>query len=117
MLHRLSIITGKHNPMPQFIYILQLTPHYTKPENWTDDANRIIGEHFAYLTGLYERGVVKFVGKTEYGVEHPDNRGIAIFEAADDATANAIMQGDPCVINGVMTSKVHPFRTVYNNGL
>jgi uncharacterized protein YciI len=102
--------------MPQYIYILQLTPHYTNEANWTDDANRIVGEHFAYLTGLYEKGVVKFVGKTEYGVEHPDNRGIAIFEAADMGEATRIMQNDPCIINGVMTAKVHPFRTVYNSG-
>lgn len=102
--------------MTQYIYILQLAPLYTSEDNWTDDANRIVGEHFAYLTGLYEKGVVKFVGKTEYGVEHPDNRGLAIFEAADMEEATRIMQNDPCIINGVMTATVHPFRTVYNSG-
>jgi uncharacterized protein YciI len=100
----------------QWIYILQLQPKYTQQENWTDETNRIVGEHFNYLKSLFEQGVVKFVGKTEYGIEHLDNRGISIFEAADEAAANAIMQNDPCVINGVMTAMVHPFRIVFNSG-
>jgi uncharacterized protein YciI len=98
----------------QWIYILQLQPKYTQQENWTDETNRIVGEHFNYLKSLFEQGIVKFVGKTEYGIEHPDNRGISIFEAVDEAAANAIMQNDPCVINGVMTAVVHPFRIVFN---
>ncbi len=100
----------------QFIYILQLTEPYTKQENWTEDANRIVGEHFNYLKGLYEAGVVKFVGKTDYDIDHPENRGLSIFEAENEEKANEIMRNDPCVINGVMTAKVHPFRVVFNAG-
>lgn len=102
--------------MVQFIYILQLEPKFTKQENWTDDTNRIVGEHFNYLKNLFEKGVVKFVGKTEYDMDHPDNRGISIFEAENEAEANKIMQNDPCVINGVMTAVVHPFKIVFNSG-
>jgi uncharacterized protein YciI len=98
----------------QFIYILQLTPTYTDEANWTDETSNIVGQHFNYLKGLYEKGVVKFVGKTEYGVEHPDNRGIAVFEAENAEEANRLMQNDPCVINGVMTAAVHPFRVVFS---
>jgi uncharacterized protein YciI len=98
----------------QWIYVLQLQPDYTKEENWTEETNRIVGEHFNYLKNLFDQGIVKFVGKTEYGIEHPDNRGLSIFEAADEAAANAIFQNDPCVINGVMTAVVHPFRIVFN---
>ena len=99
----------------QWIYILQLQPQYTKLENWTDDTNRIVGEHFNYLKNLFETGVVKFVGKTEYDIDHTDNRGISIFEAENEEQANRIMQNDPCVINGVMLATVHPFRTVFNS--
>jgi len=99
----------------QFIYILQLQPLYTKPENWTDDTNRIVGEHFNYLKKLFEQGVVKFVGKTEYEIDNPDNCGISIFEAANETEALHIMQNDPCVKQGVMTAKVHPFKTVFNS--
>ncbi len=101
--------------MQQWIYILQLQAQYTKHENWTDDTNRIVGEHLNYLKNLFEQGVVKFVGKTEYDIDHVDNRGISIFEAENEEQANRIMQNDPCVTNGVMTAKVHPFRTVFNS--
>jgi uncharacterized protein YciI len=98
----------------QFIYILQLTPAYTEGKNWTTETEQILGQHFNYLKALYEQGVVKFVGKTEYGIEHPDNRGITVFEAENQATADRIMQNDPCVINGIMTAVVHPFRIAFN---
>lgn len=100
----------------QWMYVLQLQPKYTQPQNWTDDANRIVGEHFNYLTALFKQGVVKFVGKTEYGIEHPHNRGLAVFEAEDEAAATAIMQADPCILNGVMTAELHPFRVVFSSG-
>jgi len=98
----------------QWIYILQLQPKYTKPDNWTEDTNRIVGEHFNYLNSLFNQGTVSFVGKTEYGIEHPDNRGISVFEAEDELAAKAIMQNDPCILGGVMTAKLHPFRVVFN---
>ncbi len=100
----------------QFIYVLKLTERYTRPENWTAETNQIVGAHFNYLKGLFESGIVKFVGKTEYGIEHPDNWGISIFEAANEDEAQKIMQQDPCIINGVMTASLHPFRTVFNAG-
>jgi len=98
----------------QFIYVLQLTPQFTQQKNWTDETNRIVGEHFNYLKTNFERGIVRFVGKTDYAIDHPDNRGISVFEAEDIAAANIFMQNDPCVINGVMTATVHPFRVVFN---
>jgi uncharacterized protein YciI len=36
--------------------------------------------------------------------------GIAVFEAADEAAARAIMAADPAVSEGVMTAEVFPFR-------
>jgi len=99
----------------QFIYILQLKPHYTKQENWTEDTNRIVGEHFNYLKNLFEKGTVVMVGKTEYEIDNAENRGITIFEAENETEANNIMENDPCVSNGVMTATVHPFRTVFSH--
>ena len=98
----------------QFIYILQLKPKYTEHKNWTEDTNRIVGEHFNYLKSLHEEGVVKFVGKTDYDIDHTDNRGISIFEATDLDAANKIMLNDPCIKNGVMTAVIHPFKIVFS---
>ena len=36
--------------------------------------------------------------------------GIAVFRAADEAEALAIMQGDPAVRDGVMSAELFPFR-------
>ena len=92
-----------------FIYILHLLPPYKVKSNWTDEANKIMGEHWNYLVNLHEKGVMKLVGRTDYEVEHPDIMGIAVFEAASPENANDIMQNDPCVKKGVMTARLHPF--------
>ena len=94
----------------QFMYVLQLLPHYQVQSNWTAATNEILGEHWNYLVGLHEKGVMKLVGKTDYELNHPENHGYAIFEASSVEEATEIMNNDPCVKKGVMTAKVHPFR-------
>ena len=94
----------------QFIYVLQLNEKFRYEKNWTDETNEIVGKHFAYLKGLYENGIMKLVGKTDYGVEHESNRGYAIFEAEDEVKAKEIMLNDPCIMAGVMRADLHPFR-------
>jgi uncharacterized protein YciI len=94
----------------QFMYVLELVPHYRHTDNWTDDANRIVGEHFNYLKNLHEKGVMKLVGKTDYDVSHNENRGYAIFEAENEEAAKVIMNNDPCLLKGVMTATLFPFR-------
>jgi uncharacterized protein YciI len=75
-----------------------------------------VGEHFNYLKELFEKGVMKFVGKTDYDVSHADNHGYAIFEAEDEVSALDIMKNDPCIVQGVMTARLHPFRIALYNG-
>ena len=100
----------------QFMYVLQLQEHYRNQANWTDETNKIIGEHFNYLKTLHERGVMKLVGKTNYEIDNDENRGYAIFEAESDEQANEIMNNDPCIVKEVMTAKLHPFNIALYNG-
>jgi uncharacterized protein len=96
--------------MKQFIYILHLLPDYRKAENWTDNTHEIIGRHFSYLKELHEKGVVIFVGKSDYENDHPDNFGMCVFQAENIDAAKDIMNNDPSVLNGVMYAELHPFR-------
>ncbi len=100
----------------QFIYVLRLAEYYRNESNWSDETRKTVSEHFNYLKGLHEKGVMKFVGKTDYNVEHENNRGIAVFEAESEEKANEIMNNDPCVVKGVMSASLHPFSIALYNG-
>jgi uncharacterized protein YciI len=100
----------------QFMYVLQLNPQYRNESNWTEETRRTVSEHFNYLKGLHEKGVMKLVGKTAYDVSHDDNRGFAIFEAPSAENATEIMNNDPCIVKGVMNARLHPFNIALYNG-
>ncbi|MFO7609006.1 MAG: YciI family protein [Candidatus Krumholzibacteriia bacterium] len=94
--------------MPQFVYRLHPVRPGMLADGPTADEERIIGEHFAYLQDLAARGTVKLAGRTL--TTGPETFGICILEAADEATARAVMEGDPAVRHGVMTAELFPFR-------
>ncbi len=100
----------------QFMYVLQLNDYYRNESNWTEEVNKTVSEHFNYLKRLHEKGVMKLVGKTDYNIDHDDNRGYAIFETENESKAIEIMDNDPCIIRGVMRAKLHPFRIALYNG-
>lgn len=100
----------------QFIYILQLLPHYRVSANWTTETNIILSEHWNYLVGLNAKGMIKLVARTDYNIDNDENRGICVFEAENIEQATEIMNNDPCVLKGVMTAKVHPLRVVIYGG-
>lgn len=91
--------------MAQWLY--RIVP--TRPEmvvDATPDEQRIVGEHFRYLLGLKERGILILAGRTQ---ELVDTFGITIFEAGDEPTARAVMDGDPAVEAGVFAASLHPY--------
>ena len=95
--------------MATFIYILQLKSPYEQEACWTDETRATLGRHWNYLVDLHAKGVMKIVGRTEVPIENPENRGIAIFTAEDEAAAKLIMENDPCIKEGVMEGKLFPF--------
>ena len=92
-----------------FIYILKLTDRYQDPNNWEEETNQILDQHWYYLVDLHAKGIMQLVGHTSYSPGHKDLLGIAVFTTDDEVKAKDIMNNDPCVIHGVMTATVHPF--------
>ena len=69
----------------QFIYILTLDKKYHDLKNRSEETNTIQGGDFNYLKSLFERGVVKHVGRTDLDFGDDNLHGCAIFEARDES--------------------------------
>lgn len=95
--------------MRAYIYTLSLCEPYRLTDNWTTETYNIVSEHFAYLQNLTAKGIAVLVGRTDYAVSDEFLFGIVVFEAENESHATHIMQNDPCLLNGVMAAKLHPF--------
>ena len=95
-------------PMPQFLYRIQPTRLGMLTEGPTEREAQVVGEHFAYLSGLTDKGTVLMAGRTLTA----DDRtfGIAVLVARTLAEAEAIMKDDPAVKHGVMRAELFPYR-------
>jgi putative hydrolase of HD superfamily len=93
--------------MPQFLYRIQPARLGMLTDGPTEDETRIVGEHFTYLKGLADAGVVLMAGRTL----HADERtfGIVVFTAESEAAAEDVMLRDPAVRQGVMRAELHPY--------
>lgn len=69
--------------------------------------------HFNYLKNLFEQGIMKHVGRTDMSFESEDLNGYAIFETDSNESANAIMNNDPAVLDGLMSAKLLPYIVVF----
>lgn len=94
-----------------YIYVLNLTEERLRsPEGWTDAEREAVSVHFKHLTDLYEKGTVKYVGRT---IDDRSSFGIVVFDADSEDEARAIMESDPAITRGVMTATLYPFKAVY----
>lgn len=78
-----------------------------------DEAAVMSGPHSSYLAQLLEEGTLILAGPT-WG--QPMNDGIAIIEAPDRDTAEAIMNADPAISSGQMTGELREMRVSYLRG-
>ena len=92
----------------EFLYRIQPTRLDMLTDGGTDEENRIVGEHFAYLQSLLKDGTLVLAGRTLN--TDASSFGIAIFRAEDEAAAQAIIDNDPAVKNGVMRAELFPYR-------
>jgi len=91
--------------MAQWLY--RIVP--TRPEmvaSPTDREQGVVAAHFDYLVELRDRGILILAGRTQVT---EGTFGIVIFEADDEPTARALMEGDPAVAGGVFEASLHPF--------
>lgn len=94
--------------MAQYLYRLSLIRPALLTEGPTATEQATLGRHLAYLEDLKARGSLILAGRTL--TTGPETFGIAIYEAADEIEARAIMLADPAVAEGVMTAELYPYR-------
>ena len=94
--------------LKQYLYVLRVVPRLRLPEGWTERDNAVVAAHFERLKRLTEEGTVLLAGRTQ-GLS-ADDFGLVIFEAASDAEAQALMEADPVVREGLMTARLFPYR-------
>jgi hypothetical protein len=99
--------------MRDYIYILNLAPKYRNQDNWGEIEDGILEKHNQRLARQEERGVVKYVGKTDLPLENDENFGLVVFQSENDTMAELFMQSDPAIMKKLMTGVCHPFKHVY----
>jgi len=92
----------------QYLYKIQPTRLEMLTTGPTPEEAAIVSQHFAYLKGLTEQGVVVLAGRTLNTDE--SSFGIVIFNATSEESARSIMNDDPAVKNGVMRAELYPYR-------
>jgi len=92
--------------MPDFAYRI-IPPRAAFPQTLSDEERAVMSAHWAYVQQLDAAGRIRFVGRCENG-----DYGIAVFTAADLATARATAAADPAVASGLMRVEVHAFKIV-----
>lgn len=90
--------------MPNYIYLI----HPLRDEFFefpTHEEEIAMQEHYEYLKTGIESGKVILAGPCL------DNTfGLVVFQADDDADANAFMMADPSIQANVMMAELHPFK-------
>ncbi|MDP6037570.1 MAG: YciI family protein [Candidatus Latescibacteria bacterium] len=105
---RAKVWTFEMTEMQQFLYRVQPARLEMLTEGSTPDEERIVGEHFAYLKDLTDKGIVLLAGRT-LNID-ADTFGIIILQAETEDEAQRIMEDDPAVVQGVMLAKLFPYR-------
>lgn len=96
----------------QFIYKLQLVPRLKDDNNWTDEDNRIVQEHFEVLKKLLDENKLVLAGRTLT----TDAFGIVILQVDSEEEAKHLMENDPAVKENIMTAELYPYSVaLFNN--
>lgn len=94
--------------MEKFLYKLTPIRPEMLEEGLTEKENEITESHFAYLSDLKDKGVVKLAGRTTN--TDTSGFGVVILEAEDEEAARLVMANDPAVKESVLAAKIFPFR-------
>jgi uncharacterized protein YndB with AHSA1/START domain/uncharacterized protein YciI len=91
------------DPREGWTYLIRIA-RGVSPDQLTPDEMAVVQQHAAYINELHRSGVVVVAGPCTDFI----GPGIVIFHAPDEASARAIMEGDPAVKAGVFSSELHP---------
>lgn len=92
----------------QYLYRIKPTRLEMLSEGPTERETEITSQHFEYLKGLIEKGVVILAGRT-LNVDE-STFGIVILNAKTEKIAREIIRNDPAVCEGVMRAELFPYR-------
>ena len=87
--------------MRSWVYFLH-PPRTNFAATMTPAEEAVFGEHFEHLQRLLADGALVLAGPT-LGEE---NTGIAVFEAADEDAARAVMERDPAIATGTVRGEL-----------
>jgi uncharacterized protein YciI len=97
--------------MPQYVYLTRPTrPAFAS--TMTEAEMAIWQRHWDELLRRHREGSLILVGRTQ---DEPPI-GITVFEAPDDAAAEAAMRSDPFVGEGLVIGELHPYRVALLRG-
>jgi uncharacterized protein YciI len=91
--------------MAEWIYFLH-APRENFAATMTEAEREVWGRHFERLQRLFAEGTIILVGPT-LGER---NTGVCVFEAPDEAAAQAIVDGDPTIAEGFAAGELRPFK-------
>lgn len=87
-------------------------PRENFAETITDEEQEVWSRHFERYQRMVEDGSLILAGPTL----GPTNTGVFIFEAADDAAAREVLEGDPVYQSGYARCELRPFRVSLMRG-
>lgn len=92
--------------MDKKTFIYKITPASADFLQAADEnGNNYMALHFEYLQGLLSQGILILAGPCTDAAF-----GIAIYYAASDEEATQVMNNDPAIKSGIVTSEVHEFK-------
>jgi len=91
--------------LKQYVYFIE-PARKTFEQDATDDENRIVSAHFAYLQKMFANGRLLLAGRT---MDEKTPFGAVVFEAESDEAAEAVFKSDPAVKAGVFVGNVRPY--------
>ncbi|HXI44885.1 MAG TPA: YciI family protein [Candidatus Acidoferrales bacterium] len=91
--------------MAEWIYFIH-PPRDDFAATMTEAESEAWGRHWERIQRLYAEGSVILVGPTL----GRHNTGICVFEAPDEAAAQAFMDDDPAIAEGFAAGELRPFR-------
>lgn len=98
------------SPPSHYVYTVQPVRLAIMTEGPTQQEAAIVGQHWAYIQGLFQQGVVVFVGR----ILRTDETGFGhcVFRAKSEEEARAIMNADPAVSAGLMRAELYPYQVL-----
>ncbi|MEE6450845.1 YciI family protein [Gottfriedia acidiceleris] len=91
-------------------FMLKSIPKRTTfQQDMSDEELNIMGKHIAYWTDKQSQGIALIFGP----VRNPSSpHGIAIIEVENEAQVPKLIEEDPAVIAGIMTTEYYPMLAV-----